>query len=62
MRVRDVIAGAKPATVKSDETGRPARQLGFFDAVCIMVGIVIGAGIYESPPLVAANVSDPTAV
>jgi len=41
---------------------RPGRQLGFFDAVCMMVGIVIGVGIYESPPRVAANVSDPTAL
>jgi amino acid transporter len=38
------------------------RQLGLFDAVCIMVGIVIGVGIYESPPRVAANVSGPTAL
>jgi amino acid transporter len=28
----------------------------------MMVGIVIGVGIYESPPRVAANVSDPTAL
>lgn len=38
------------------------RQLGLFDAVSIMVGIVIGVGIYESPPRVAANVSSPTAL
>ena len=41
---------------------RPVRQLGLFDAVCIMVGIVIGVGIYESPPRVAANVSGPTSL
>ncbi len=62
MRSRDVVEEAKTVEGKSSEAGRPVRQLGFFDAVCIMVGIVIGAGIYESPPLVAANVSTPTAV
>jgi amino acid transporter len=40
----------------------PLRQLGLFDAVCIMVGVVIGAGIYESPSRVAANVPDATAL
>lgn len=38
------------------------RQLGLFDAVALMVGIVIGVGIYESPPRVAANVPGPTAL
>jgi amino acid transporter len=40
----------------------PLRQLGLFDAVCIMVGVVIGAGIYESPSRVASNVPDATAL
>src|SRR5262245_50123135 len=34
-------------------------QLGLFDAVSIMVGIVIGASIYKSPPLIFGNVSSP---
>jgi len=38
------------------------RQLGLFDAVSLMVGIVIGVGIYESPPRVAANVPGPAGV
>jgi basic amino acid/polyamine antiporter, APA family len=41
---------------------RPTRQLGLFDAMSIMVGIVVGVGIYESPPAVAANVSGPAAL
>ena len=41
---------------------QPARRLGLFDAVCIMVGIVIGVGIYESPPRIAANVPDGAAL
>lgn len=34
-------------------------QLGLFDAVSIMVGIVIGATIYESPPVIFNNVPNP---
>jgi len=59
MRARDVAGTAED---QSSKAHRPGRQLGFFDAVCMMVGIVIGVGIYESPPRVAANVSDPTAL
>ena len=35
----------------------PTRQLTVFDSVCIIVGIVIGSGIYETTPLVAKNVT-----
>lgn len=37
------------------------RELGLWDAVSIIIGIVIGAGIYETAPLVFANVSSPLA-
>ncbi len=37
----------------------PRRELGLWDAVSVIVGIVIGAGIYETPPLVFASVSGP---
>jgi basic amino acid/polyamine antiporter, APA family len=40
---------------KNNET--PA--LGLTDAIAIIIGIVIGAGIYETAPLVLANVSSP---
>ena len=33
--------------------------MGLWDAVSIIVGIVIGAGVYETAPLVLANVPDP---
>lgn len=36
----------------------PSRQLTLFDSVCIIMGIVIGAGIYESTPRVAGLVND----
>ena len=42
---------------KSSST--PVRQLSLFDAVCINVGIIIGAGIYESIPRIARNVGGP---
>lgn len=37
------------------------QPLGLVDAIGIIVGIVIGAGIYETAPLVLANVSSPLA-
>jgi amino acid transporter len=36
----------------------PRPTLGLADAVGIIVGIIIGAGIFKTPALVAANVSD----
>jgi len=35
----------------------PRRQLGLLDSTSIIVGIIIGAGIYQSSPLIAANVT-----
>jgi amino acid transporter len=44
-------------------TGEPKSSqgpaLGLTDAIAIIIGIVIGAGIYETAPLVLANVSSP---
>jgi basic amino acid/polyamine antiporter, APA family len=34
----------------------PKQQLSLFDAVCIILGVIIGAGIFQSTPVVAANV------
>jgi len=39
--------------------GEPRASLSVFDAVCIIVGIVIGSSIYEVPPLIFSNVSGP---
>lgn len=33
----------------------PKRHLSLFDAVCVVVGIVVGAGIFKAPRLVALN-------
>ncbi|MBF2006355.1 MAG: amino acid permease [Chlorogloeopsis fritschii C42_A2020_084] len=37
------------------EVASPKPSLTFFDAVALIVGIVIGAGIFETPAVVAAN-------
>ena len=36
---------------------KPSRQLSQFDSICIIAGIVIGAGIYEITPKIASNVT-----
>jgi amino acid transporter len=38
---------------------RPAPRLGLWDVVSMIVGIVVGTGIYKTPPEVLANVSGP---
>lgn len=35
----------------------PKKELSLFDSTCIIVGIIIGAGIYETAPTVAASVT-----
>jgi amino acid transporter len=40
----------------------PRPSLSLIDAIAIIIGIVIGAGIFETPALVAANAPSPTAV
>jgi basic amino acid/polyamine antiporter, APA family len=41
----------------ADKSAVPRRELSLFDSVSIIIGVVIGAGIYETSPVVAANVS-----
>jgi basic amino acid/polyamine antiporter, APA family len=43
----------RPARI--NEQAAPKPSLGFLDAVALIVGIVIGAGIFETPAFVAAN-------
>ncbi|MBW4513704.1 MAG: amino acid permease [Timaviella obliquedivisa GSE-PSE-MK23-08B] len=40
----------------------PKRSLGLLDAIALIVGLVIGAGIFETPALVAANVESQTGI
>ena len=48
---------AKSLPVKSDEFAEPLPTLALKDAVAMIVGIVVGAGIFRAPSLVAANVA-----
>ena len=43
--------------MSTDSASRPQPQISVFDAVVIMVGIVVGIGIFRTPSIVAANVS-----
>ncbi|MCD6287820.1 MAG: amino acid permease, partial [Candidatus Hydrogenedentes bacterium] len=40
----------------------PKKELSLFDSTCIIVGIIIGAGIYQTAPIVAAGVGGPVGV
>jgi len=42
--------------------GGPKRELTLFDSVSLIVGIIVGAGIYETSPLVAGSVGSTGAV
>ncbi len=37
----------------------PRRELSLFDSTCIIVGIIIGVGIFETAPTVAASMNGP---
>ncbi len=40
----------------------PKKELSLFDSTCIIVGIIIGAGIYETAPTVAASMGGSAAM
>jgi amino acid transporter len=46
---------------ESPVAAAPRRQLSLFDSTCIIVGIIIGAGIYKASPLVASCMGSPAA-
>ena len=41
------------------ETSPPARVLGLFDATCIVIGAIVGVGIFFNPGKVAALCETP---
>jgi basic amino acid/polyamine antiporter, APA family len=47
-------------TDKPQESAAPRRELNLFDSTCIIVGIIIGAGIYESTPTIARCAAEPS--
>ena len=55
LRQPNVNTRLKNVAVPTNQSIMPKPSLAFFDAVALIVGIVIGAGIFETPALVAAN-------
>ena len=45
--------------ITNSTNGHPRQQLNFYDALSIIIGIVIGAGIYETTPLIAKSIAQP---
>src|SRR3972149_45327 len=43
----------------SAQSAAPRRELSLFDSTCIIVGIIIGAGIYETTPAIAQCTAEP---
>lgn len=52
-------AGSTPP-VRSTQAAAPQPVLRLRDTLAMVVGLVIGVGIFKTPPLVAANVDGPT--
>lgn len=48
---------SSPTSRSETASAKPVSTLSVFDAVIIMVGIVIGIGIFRTPSIVAANVN-----
>ena len=47
-----------PRNSAATSDGQPARLLGLRDAVALIVGLVVGSGIFKAPALVAANTAN----
>jgi APA family basic amino acid/polyamine antiporter len=48
-------AAPRPSAGKSESEAMPQPALNFGDVVALIIGIVVGAGIFSAPALVAAN-------
>ena len=51
------LGGTTTGQASAAKRPGPIRELTLFDSISIIVGIIIGAGLYESTPFIAANVS-----
>jgi basic amino acid/polyamine antiporter, APA family len=56
------LFGSGPAAEISRPAARPIPSLSLTDAIVVIVGIVVGAGIFKTPSLVASVSGTPTAV
>lgn len=45
--------------IATAQSGQPRRQFGVLDATAVIVGIVVGAGIYQTTPTIAASLPGP---
>jgi amino acid transporter len=63
-RATDPLAGSPrgsgPDSPGEADSAAPKGALGLWDAVSIIVGIVVGAGIYQTAPFILKQVSSPT--
>src|SRR5262245_65911562 len=64
MKQSEDVINSAPATEPAAETGPASDQpvrgtLGLWDAVSIIVGIVVGAGIYQTAPFILKHVDSP---
>lgn len=48
--------------ISENSTAIPRQSIGLIDAIALIVGLVIGAGIFETPALVAANTNSESAI
>jgi APA family basic amino acid/polyamine antiporter len=57
-----MVTGEQLAAVETKGSAELPRRLGFLDALSIVVGIIIGAGIFLVPNLVARELQSPTRI
>ena len=56
------IHESKKSSPDSPSSAAPKRQLTLFDSTSIIIGIIIGAGMYKASPLIASSVPSSLAV
>ncbi|MFL6305296.1 MAG: APC family permease [Candidatus Sulfotelmatobacter sp.] len=59
---RPMVTGEQLGAIQATGTAELPRRLGFLDALSIVVGIIIGAGIFLVPNLVAQELQSPARI
>ena len=57
-----MVTGEQLGAIQATGTAELPRRLGFLDALSIVVGIIIGAGIFLVPNLVAQELQSPARI